>query len=60
MTQWHGTLLFCLDKLVYLHSQAIRWGTSVGLIMVPTARVALTRSGPGALGALIGAAIARS
>jgi hypothetical protein len=53
-------LLLYLDKLVHVHSQAIRWGTSVGLLVAPTASAALTQSGLGALGTLMGAAIARS
>ena len=50
-----GTLLLYPDKLVHVHSQAIRWGTSLGLIVVFAASFALAQGGPGALGALIGA-----
>jgi hypothetical protein len=50
-----GTLLLYPDKLVHVHSPAIRWGTTVGLLVVLIASFALTGSGPGALGALIGA-----
>jgi hypothetical protein len=50
-----GTLLLYPDKLAHVHSQTIRWGTSVGFVAVLIASYALTHTGPGALGALIGA-----
>ena len=54
-SQGQGTLLLYPDKLAHVHSQARRWGTSAGFIAILIASFALTHSGPGALGALIGA-----
>jgi hypothetical protein len=50
-----GTLLLYPDKLAHVHSQAIRWSTSAGLITVFIVGFALADTGPGAIGALIGA-----
>lgn len=54
VSQRRGTLLLYPDKLVHVHSQAIRWGIAVGVMAVTIASLALTHGGPGALGALIG------
>ncbi len=52
-----GTLLLYPDKLIHVHSQAIRWATTISVVAVTIAAFALTHSGPGALGALIGAGV---
>src|SRR5215468_5078068 len=56
MSQGQGTLLLYPDKLAHVHSQAIRWASSVGFAVVAVPSFALPpHTGPGALGALIGA-----
>jgi len=56
MSQGQGTLLLYPDKLAHVHSQAIRWASSIGLAVVAVPSLALPpHTGPGALGALIGA-----
>jgi hypothetical protein len=56
MSQGQGTLLLYPDKLAHVHSPAIRWSSTVGLIVVAVPCFALPpHTGPGALGALIGA-----
>jgi hypothetical protein len=56
MSQGQGTLLLYPDKLAHVHSQAIRWATSAGLVVVAVPCFVLPpHTGPGALGALIGA-----
>jgi hypothetical protein len=52
-----GTLLLYPDKLTHVRSQAIRWGTTIGLVAVFAAGFALAQTGLGALGALIGAGV---
>jgi hypothetical protein len=55
-SQGQGTLLLYPDKLAHVHSQVIRWATSVGFVVVAVPCFALPpHTGPGALGALIGA-----
>jgi hypothetical protein len=49
-----GTLLLYPDKLAHVSSPAFRWGTSAGFVTVFIVSFALTGTGPGALGALIG------
>ena len=56
MSQGQGTLLLYPDKLAHVHSQAIRWASSTGFVVVAVPCLALPpHTGPGALGALIGA-----
>jgi len=56
MSQGQGTLLLYPDKLAHVHSQTIRWASSVGFVVVAVPCFVLPpHTGPGALGALIGA-----
>ena len=55
--QREGTLLLYRDKLAHVSSPAIRWCTSAGVVAVFIIGFALARTGPGALGALIGAGV---
>jgi hypothetical protein len=54
--QGQGTLILYPDKLTHVHSQVIRWATTAGFVVVAVPCFALPpHTGPGALGALIGA-----
>jgi hypothetical protein len=56
MSQGQGTLLLYPDQLAHVHSPAIRWASTVGCVVVAVPSFALPpHTGPGALGALIGA-----
>jgi hypothetical protein len=56
MSQGQGTLLLYPEKLAHVPSQTIRWASSIGFVVVAVPCFALPpHTGPGALGALIGA-----
>src|SRR5215471_18308145 len=48
MSQGQGTLLLYPDKLAHVHSQAIRWATGIGFVVVAVPSFALPpHTGPG-------------
>src|SRR5262245_16294778 len=56
MSQGQGTLLLYPDKLAHVHSQVISWASGIGFAVVAVPSFTLPpHTGPGALGALIGA-----
>jgi hypothetical protein len=50
-----GMLILYPDKLAHVRTRVVIWWTGLGCAVITALSFALTRSGPGALGALIGA-----